>query len=358
MVYRIDNGKYRIKIALKNIQRRKTFFGTRIEAEHEEERWKTELLRKRDGVKAPIYTVTDLVDYFLDNHAKYKKPSTYHGSKVTLYRFKKDFGQLDPRSITKEMMTVYFNGLMNLRHKPEEQIKLSDAAKYKYMVIVKQTFDYAIKNERIAENPLKWIPLPKLTNTRDRILNSDEWRALYSELREHQKPITLFAYQVPCRVSELVSMKRDQVDVEHGIVYLHDGTTKNNLGRIMPIPENLKEYFKSIPADSEYAFYRTIEDKETHTKQYLPLGDLKNSFNKAKKRAGVPWLHFHDLRHCAVSQMASNGIRQEVIMKVAGMKTPSIFHRYRTINLKEITDSVSFYKDLSLDKPKENPDVS
>jgi hypothetical protein len=50
--------------------------------------------------------------------------------------------------------------------------------------------------------------------------------------------------------------------------------------------------------------------------------------------------------------MASNGIRQDVIMKVAGMKTPSIFHRYRTVNMKEILDSVSFYKGLSLDEPK------
>lgn len=353
MVRRIDNGKYRIKINLKDIQKRKTFYGTRMEAEHEEDLWKNELLRKRDGLKAPVLTVDDAMDYFMENHAVKTKPKTYRCTKSNLARFKRDFGTYNARELTKEMMATYFNNLLNLRYDSEKQVKLSASAKHKYIIIVRQAFEFAIKNGRLQENPVKYVDLPHLELTRDRILNDNEWRRLYAELRDHLKPVTLFAYQVPCRISELRELRRDKVDTKLGIVYLD--TSKNGSGRIMPIPDNLKQYFDAIPPESPWAFFRTTINKETGEKNYLPLGDIKTSFNKAKKRAGVEWVHFHDLRHSSVSSMASNGIRQEVIMKVAGMKTPSIFHRYRTINLPEIIDSVSFYKNLSLDKPKENP---
>jgi integrase len=60
----------------------------------------------------------------------------------------------------------------------------------------------------------------------------------------------------------------------------------------------MKEYFESIPKSSEWVFYR----KEYG--DYCNLGDFKRSFRAACKKAGVPWLHFHDLRHQSVTEMS------------------------------------------------------
>ena len=206
----------------------------------------------------------------------------------------------------------------------------------------KSAFNFAYLKGKLSENYLRKMTVPRVNNTRDRILNPSEEEQLLACSSEHIKPAVLFAIQVPSRKSELTSLKRSHVDTEHGIIYLDDNTTKNGHGRIMCIPENMREYFKNIPVESEYAFYRKKSSETGWV--YKGLGDFKKAFNRAKRLAGLDWLHFHDLRHCAVSQMSRLGVRQEVIMRIGGLKTNSMFHRYRTIGIQEIVEVSGLFK--------------
>jgi len=83
---------------------------------------------------------------------------------------------------------------------------------------------------------------------------------------------------------------------------------------------------------SEWVFYK----KEYG--EYKNLGEFRRSFRTACKKAGVPWLRVHDLRHQAVTAMSRRRVPQPVIMKVAGLSTNSVFNRYRTVDLIDIKD--------------------
>ena len=52
--------------------------------------------------------------------------------------------------------------------------------------------------------------------------------------------------------------------------------------------------------------------------------------------AGVPALLFHDLRRSAARNLRAAGIPEEVITRIAGWKTSSVFKRYAIVDQKDI----------------------
>jgi integrase len=42
--------------------------------------------------------------------------------------------------------------------------------------------------------------------------------------------------------------------------------------------------------------------------------------------------HFHDLRHCAITNMRKAGVPDTVIMSISGHKTNAVFRRYDKID--------------------------
>ena len=49
---------------------------------------------------------------------------------------------------------------------------------------------------------------------------------------------------------------------------------------------------------------------------------------------------FHDLRHCAVTNMADAGVAPEVIMKAVGHLDPEMFLRYRSVQPSKLNEAM------------------
>jgi integrase len=54
-------------------------------------------------------------------------------------------------------------------------------------------------------------------------------------------------------------------------------------------------------------------------------------FTDAVKRAGIKDFRFHDLRHCAITNMRRAGLDPFTIMKATGHKTLKMVERYNTV---------------------------
>jgi integrase len=50
---------------------------------------------------------------------------------------------------------------------------------------------------------------------------------------------------------------------------------------------------------------------------------------------------FHDLRHCAVTNLADAGVDTETIMKIVGHSSVEMFLRYRTIKAEKLDDAMT-----------------
>jgi integrase len=52
-------------------------------------------------------------------------------------------------------------------------------------------------------------------------------------------------------------------------------------------------------------------------------------------------LVFHDLRHCAVTNLAEAGVEPEVIMQIAGHKSVEMFLRYRKVAKEKLYEAMT-----------------
>jgi len=59
--------------------------------------------------------------------------------------------------------------------------------------------------------------------------------------------------------------------------------------------------------------------------------DIKQGFTDAVKRAGIEDFRFHDLRHCAVTNMRRAGLDPSTRMRFTGHKTLEMDERYNTV---------------------------
>ena len=105
-----------------------------------------------------------------------------------------------------------------------------------------------------------------------------------------------------------------QVDPPH--IYVPGERTKNGYPCWKPIPKIMLGYFTSLPPETDYIFFR----KEN--RKYLPLGDFKKTWAKAKSLAGISAFTFHDTRRVSISKIVKKGSPVSLLGKTANWKNP------------------------------------
>ena len=138
------------------------------------------------------------------------------------------------------------------------------------------------------------------------------------------------------------SLQWSQVDLDHRIVRLEPGTTKNDESRIIPLVADVlltlnqqKETRDALYPDREWVFARE--------------GQPIRSFKTARAGAGVrsvlvdsggePAKLFHDLRRTGVRNLVRAGVPEVVSMRISGHKTRAVFDRYNIVSETDQTDA-------------------
>lgn len=194
------------------------------------------------------------------------------------------------------------------------------------------------RNVSMSANHLAHLDLLP-TTPRDETLSEEERAKLLDvcEKESHIRPVVEYLIDVPCRKGEVVGMRRGDVDLFNNRIRVRNGETKEEEGLYKPIPESMLEYFRNIPIESEWVFYRQVGD------EYRPLGDFKTTWRRCRRLAGLEHLHLHDTRHMAATTLANNGTPDRVVMDIAGWRTDMLrtyYHRgsAESMKLAKFTD--------------------
>jgi integrase len=185
-----------------------------------------------------------------------------------------------------------------------------------------------------------YIPMLKENNTRKGFLEHNEFLALRDALPDYVKPTVTFGYSFGWRLSEILGLTWDRVDLKNGIVRLEAGETKNSEARTVYLDDELKAVFKGLLAnrrlDVPYVFLRDGE----------PIKGFRKAWLKACKDARLKGKLFHDLRRTAIRNMVRAGTPERVAMMISGHKTRSVFDRYNIVSdedLREATRRQTLY---------------
>lgn len=63
------------------------------------------------------------------------------------------------------------------------------------------------------------------------------------------------------------------------------------------------------------------------------LNSWRSAWRALTKKAGLQGFRFHDLRHCAITQLAENGASDSTIMAIAGHVSRPMLERYSLVRM-------------------------
>jgi integrase len=178
----------------------------------------------------------------------------------------------------------------------------------------------AILNKAKYDGDLVTVPpFPKIRTPkgRTRWLTRDEERRLLAAAPERVRRIIAFALDTGGRRSELFRLDWRYVDLANGRLMFTE--TKNGEDRSIRLSDRaLKVLLALGPKDNGPVF--TYNGKA--------LKDVKTAFNRARKKAGLEDVQFHDLRHTFASRLVQQGLPLYEVMHMTGHKSLAMVQRY------------------------------
>ena len=267
----------------------------------------------------PKITFNEAADSFMAYSESRKK--SFHRDKYYVRYLKEFFGDRLLESLNIDLVEEFLNWRKKTG-KPKGEV-MRAATLNKDIACLKTIVNRARLNRQIDRNPIEGIRLFKET-PRDRTLTPEEFKRLLEVCPLHLKSMVELAYFTAMRKGEILGLKWEQVDFQKGIIFLEAEDTKTQEKREIPIDERLKEIIKRIP--------KTIGSPLVFTYKGKQMTACRTGFQNACRKAGLENFHFHDLRHCAVTNMRKAGVPESVIMSVSGHKTNAVFRRYDKID--------------------------
>ena len=203
-------------------------------------------------------------------------------------------------------------------YRDERADKVEPSTLLRELNIIQHLFNIAIKEWGFAiSNPCKMIAKPNGIKKRERRLNNEEYNFLVKGNYPQQtlRNIIELAIETAMRRGEILNIKPEHIK----------GQTL-----LIPITKNGDE--RSIPL-TKRALY-ILENTQ------LPLSMSANAvrlaWDRLKKKGNIKDLHFHDLRHEAISRFFEKGLSIPEVALISGHKDVRMLFRYTHLKAEDI----------------------
>lgn len=221
-------------------------------------------------------------------------------------------------------------------HKP-----LAPATVRAELNLISAVYGEAIKEWRVATaNPVDGVRKPKASRGRTRRLATGEERRITRYCAELGKDelwdIVVIALETAMRMSEILGLTWAKVNLRRQIARLDD--TKNGTPRDVPLSaasiEVLRRRLTSRGSRSTVFSYST--------------SGLKSAWRTMCQRLDIENLHFHDLRHEAISRLFELGTLDIMeIAAISGHKTLAMLKRYTHLRMEKIVRKLDSAKTVA-----------
>lgn len=175
---------------------------------------------------------------------------------------------------------------------------------------------------RACEREWDWLDKAPVLRTeqeprrRVAFLSREQADALIANLPEKYRCLVRFALLTGLRRSNVHGLRWENVNLEKSMVIVHADEAKAGERILVPLNTQAREMLSAMPEPREGLVFKCPERISPTT------------WANACKRAGVPWMRFHDLRHTWASWHAMAGTPLSVLQELGGWHSPQMVQRY------------------------------
>lgn len=316
--------KYQVQVRRKGMASVSRTFHRRNDAEE----WarNMEVKADRGDLPTPVrvlaqYTVKDVLERYRDE-ITVKKRSADTETYILDAFMREPIAKLSLAQITPAHFSTY-------RDKRLKDVKAGTVNRE--LSIIKHAFDIAEREWDIPlrNNPLGKIKKMKVNNARSRRLSAEEYDLLCEAAQDSRNPFALllirFAIATAMRRGEILKLRWDEIDYEART--LHIPVTKNGHARTIPLSGEALTVLDEIQG---------MEGKDDILA--FPLSDnaAKLVWQRLLRRTGIADLHFHDLRHEAISRFFEYGLSVPEVALISGHRDFRMLFRYTHLKAEDV----------------------
>lgn len=251
-------------------------------------------------------------------------------------------GIIKLKDLKSSHIQAYYNSLIKNKNKSAETIRFINK-------LAKAALNQAQKEQYILLNPCQYVALPKLSSEKKEIeVFSPEEQKLFIKSLEYHRLRTLFklAFGTGLRQGEILALKWSDIDLEKNELKVARtfkrvakiGDTEGNKTEIIEQTPKTKYSFRSVPIPS-VLISELKEHKKRQNEEKLKAGEiyinndlvfcnelgnpidarnLVRSYERALKKANIPYRKFHALRHTYATRLFENNVPLKTVQVLLG----------------------------------------
>jgi integrase len=215
---------------------------------------------------------------------------------------------------------------------------LANGTVYRVMVLLRHALKLAIEWEvpGMASNPCSKVPLPKVSNERQRFLKPEEAQRLLVAVRASSNPhleaIVTFLLLTGARKRECLDAKWEHIQGDQRRWFIP--ITKTGQPRHVALSDGAllllrRQQLKT--AESAWIFPNPATDK--------PFQSVYYAWDTARKEAGLADVRMHDLRHSFASFLINDGRTLYEVQQLLGHRNSAMTQRYAHLAHETLVDA-------------------
>lgn len=241
-------------------------------------------------------------------------------------------------------------GYREIEHyKTERAKKVSQTSTNIELRVLKAILNYAVKLEYMQSNPAKQVKQFKIPNKEKQYFNQIEVKKLLEVIDDVRiKQIVLIALYTGCRLNEILHLRWSDIDLDKRFLSIENTEefkTKNRKSRKIPLHIELLPVFQKMieiqNVNKIKNYYLFQNDKGCP----FSKGFISHKFKYYLRKVGLnDELHFHNLRHTALSIMAQNNVPLIKIKEISGHADLRVLSLYLHTEIEELRKAINAIK--------------
>jgi integrase len=156
-----------------------------------------------------------------------------------------------------------------------------------------------------------------------------EQKKIELHAQPHLRNIVRIITETGLRVyKELMSMKKDQLDLPNAVVWISDSKTPNGIAEV-PLTRIAIDAFRDQLAIAGTGPFLFPSDLNLTGHQVA----LRTAWSKTLRRAKVPYFRIYDLRSTYATRLSAGGVADEWVTQLLRQRDSQVFKRYSQMKL-------------------------
>ena len=288
-----------------------------------------------DVSKAGAYTVSSWMKMWYEVYAEPRiRPNTkaYYTNYIENHIIP-GIGSVPLEKLTTIQIQRFYNNLqksgrVQRKNFPELRDKsLSPRVVRGVHTLLHNCLEQAVAERLILTNPAQGCKLPQLEKKEMKILPQEKI-GMYLAEAERRGLLAAFYLELTTglRRGELLGLKWTDVDLDRGVLKIQRAISRQN-GKVVEAPLKTKNAYRTLPMSADAIDVLMQQRRKTGNSEWVfpsPTGgpmspdSVLHMLQRVLKRAGLPRIRFHDLRHTFATMALQNGVDMKTVSSMLG----------------------------------------